>query len=291
MDLNEDLIKKHHADLLDEDNRICWETIDYQTREWLEFKHNGMTNYFEKDISSFGQRMLSIGDSIPDLIDEYGERHFPEEAIEDGRLMIFPGEHELDAYIIETYDFKSRKELEAREKQRYVDEFERLAHDGVISPSERASLKSLADSIGLSQSEIDEIENDFFFEEEKGIEVKNDEAREEPLPPPPVHRGHHEEPDIELSRSSRDEKIINRYFDMVRECCRNKKDIRNIVVIAGQLLNSLPELDKEIIGKYISSHEKLKNEDILAAFIKEKADIPEIAKNERNTEYSRNRGL
>jgi hypothetical protein len=89
---------------------LRWNTIDYTTKSYLEFKNkDGLINYLEKNDAPY---QLSIGTSIKDLWNEYGDINFPSGALKDGRLIEFETDTDLDNYIRNTYGLKSEKDIE-----------------------------------------------------------------------------------------------------------------------------------------------------------------------------------
>lgn len=174
--------KPYHSNLLDKDDNILWNGINYTQKSWLEFRNNGEKVYLEKDD---GTNMLAVNNSINDLVDEYGENHFPEEAIKDGKLLQFDDYNSLENYVFDNYNFKTKEELYEIGKKEYLKEFVQLITDGKIDDVERTKLSELAAEIGLSTEEITDIEDDFMFTEEdrlsrgiKGFELNTDNAKE-----------------------------------------------------------------------------------------------------------------
>lgn len=107
----------HHMGLCDESNgSLEWETIDHSDIEYLEI---GGT-YIEKcSGGGYGTKsaFISIGESIESLYAEYGEEHFPEEAVKDGKAVLFdrsvPSVQRLiDGYIKTRFNVMSPLEIE-----------------------------------------------------------------------------------------------------------------------------------------------------------------------------------
>ena len=86
----ESLKKQFHSDLFDEEGNLKWNSIDYTLKNWLQV---GDT-YFEIAQNHYRNEagrmchILTIGDSVSDLEDEYGEKYFPEEAVGDGKTLL-----------------------------------------------------------------------------------------------------------------------------------------------------------------------------------------------------------
>jgi len=177
-----DWTKAFHSNLLDEDNNILWNGINYTQKSWLELNNAGKKIYLEKDD---GTNMLAIDSSINDLRDEYGEIHFPEDAIKDGKLLQFDDYNSLENYVFNSYNFKTREELEEIGRKEYLKEFMHMISDGNIDDVERTKLSTLAEQLGFTLDEVKEIEDDFIFTEKdrisrgiKGFELTADNAKE-----------------------------------------------------------------------------------------------------------------
>ena len=56
--------------------------------------------YHEYDECSF---QLAIRDSLNDLLFEYGKRHFPEEPMQEGRLIQFENYYDVDNFLKKKY--------------------------------------------------------------------------------------------------------------------------------------------------------------------------------------------
>lgn len=76
-----------------------WYSIDYTMKKYIEI--NGI--YHEFDECSF---QLAIGDSLNDLLFEYGKRHFPEEPMQEGRLIQFENYYDVDNFLKKKYKLK-----------------------------------------------------------------------------------------------------------------------------------------------------------------------------------------
>lgn len=107
------LTSLYHSHLFDEDGNLKWHGINYTQKYWLEIvPEEGESVYLEKDD---GECFLSLGKSISDLRDEYGENNFPEKAIEDGVLVSFDTDvyyREVDNFICQKYNLKSEQEIQ-----------------------------------------------------------------------------------------------------------------------------------------------------------------------------------
>lgn len=108
----------HHMELFDEaDGSLKWESIDHSGIEYLEVGNT----YIEKCSSGgYGtsNAFISIGESIENLYVEYGERHFPEEAAKDGKIVLFDYSESnvqsvIDDYIKTRFNIMSLPEIEA----------------------------------------------------------------------------------------------------------------------------------------------------------------------------------
>lgn len=108
----------HHMELFDEaDGSFEWESIDHSGIEYLEV---GDT-YIEKCSSGgYGttNAFISIGESIKDLYVVYGEKHFPEKAAKDGKIVLFDHSEPnvqsvIDDYIKIRFNIMSPSEIEA----------------------------------------------------------------------------------------------------------------------------------------------------------------------------------
>lgn len=161
-----DWTKAFHSNLLDEDNNILWNGIDYTQKSWLELNNAGKKVYLEKDDST---NMLAIDSSMNDLRNEYGEIHFPEDAIKDGKLLQFDDYNSLESYVFNSYNFKTREELEEIGRKEYLKEFMHMISDGNIDDVERTKLSTLAEELGFTLDEVKEIEDDFMFTEKDRI--------------------------------------------------------------------------------------------------------------------------
>lgn len=86
-------------------DELKWNSIDYTTKNWIEIEN---TYYEYEETRGF----LSIGDSLTDLEEEYGENNFPEKAVEDGKLKIFDVyANEVEGYLREKYRLKDSEEI------------------------------------------------------------------------------------------------------------------------------------------------------------------------------------
>ena len=86
-------------------DELKWNSIDYTTKNWIEIEN---TYYEYEETRGF----LSIGDSLTDLEDEYGENNFPEKAVEDGKLKIFDVyANDVEGYLRENHQLKDSEEI------------------------------------------------------------------------------------------------------------------------------------------------------------------------------------
>lgn len=108
----------HHMELFDEaDGSLKWESINHSGIEHLEVGNT----YIEKCSSGgygISNAFISIGESIKDLYVEYGEKHFPEKAVEDGKIILFDRSEPdvqsiIDNYIKIRFNIMSPLEIEA----------------------------------------------------------------------------------------------------------------------------------------------------------------------------------
>ena len=79
-----ELLNHFSSNIFTPDGELNWKPIDYTTRSWLEFEKNGELVYIEKDDS---RKILTLGSSIPDLEQEYGEAHFFEDGQKNGTVV------------------------------------------------------------------------------------------------------------------------------------------------------------------------------------------------------------
>ena len=86
-------------------DELKWNSIDYTTKNWIEIENI----YYEYEETS---GFLSIGDSLTDLEEEYGENNFPEKAVEDGKLKIFDVyANDVEDYLREKHHLKDFEEI------------------------------------------------------------------------------------------------------------------------------------------------------------------------------------
>ena len=85
-------------------DELKWNSINYTTKNWIEIENI----YYEYEET---RGFLSIGDSLTDLEEEYGENNFPEKAVEDGRLLI-DEQGKLEEYIINHHNLKCFSDVE-----------------------------------------------------------------------------------------------------------------------------------------------------------------------------------
>lgn len=120
--LLETLKKDFGAKLFDPfTNKLIWNGIDHSTKEWLEIDKGNERIYFEKQPNAESDEehnmydVLTVGDSIADLEDEYGWKNFPLQAVKDGRAFVFDSydnpDEKIDRFIIEKYNLKSEQEI------------------------------------------------------------------------------------------------------------------------------------------------------------------------------------
>lgn len=115
-ELFERLKKERGAALFDEDGCLKWNSIDYTQRSWLEVPRKGEPPlYLERED---GLNVLAVDAAVPDLMDEYGENHFPEEAEEDERLVSkatlearHGDDYDFDSYVKEEWGLKTEAEI------------------------------------------------------------------------------------------------------------------------------------------------------------------------------------
>ncbi len=112
-----DICDFHNMHLCDAaDGGLRWETIDHSDIEYLEV---GDT-YIEKCVGGgygISNAFISIGGSIEDLYAEYGENHFPEEAVKDGKVILFDRSEggvssTIENYIRTRFNILSAMEIE-----------------------------------------------------------------------------------------------------------------------------------------------------------------------------------
>lgn len=174
--IRDELERYHGTRYFDEDDNLLWNCIDYTTRDWIEI--NG--EYYEKESSAF-MYYLTIGDSFPDLEKKYGELHFPENAMNDGKIIFFSNEYELNSYLMELHDLLDHQAI-----QNYMKEFflyddadlivaynpgldlgaaqfiAQIAEEQEINVRSHTSLENIVSSIdmnNLSQQEREQVEH------------------------------------------------------------------------------------------------------------------------------------
>lgn len=89
---------------------LLWESIDNSTVEYIEINDK----YIEKCLGGFGsdKPFITLGDSIKDLLEEYGENNFPEQAEKDGRLVMFEDSYLIDDYLMTRFNILTPLEIE-----------------------------------------------------------------------------------------------------------------------------------------------------------------------------------
>lgn len=172
--IQSELERYHGTRLFNEDDTLIWNCIDYTTRNWIEIGKS----YYEKDDTMF---CLTIDSSFPDLEREYGEIHFPEEAMNDGRLIFFANEYELDSYLIELHGLLGHDAIENYMKEFFLYDdadlivaynpgldlvaaqfIAQIAEEQGINVRSHTSLENIVSSIdmnNLSQQEREQVEH------------------------------------------------------------------------------------------------------------------------------------
>lgn len=159
--------------LTNENDEIEWNGIDYTMKSWIEFRHNGEKIYLEKDEQGYDKNYLAINTSIKDLQDEYGEGNYPQKAIEEGKLLVFETDRDMDNYIKETYELKTYEQIYEIAKERYLEKFVRLYNEDLeekFSPENKNELERLQKALGFTKDEVKEIEEDFLCWEESRLD-------------------------------------------------------------------------------------------------------------------------
>ena len=104
-EIRETLYKFYQTEKYFNTDEFLFNSIDYTTKNWVEIDNT----YYEFEET---QNMLSIGDSIVDLEDIYGENHFPDEAITDGKIKIFDSDSSCIDYLCEKHNLKDFEEVQ-----------------------------------------------------------------------------------------------------------------------------------------------------------------------------------
>ncbi|MBE6361248.1 MAG: hypothetical protein E7059_07350, partial [Treponema bryantii] len=104
-EIRETLYKFYQTEKYFNTDEFLFNNIDYTTKNWVEIDNT----YYEFEET---QNMLSIGDSIVDLEDIYGENHFPDEAITDGKIKIFDSDSSCIDYLCEKHNLKDFEEVQ-----------------------------------------------------------------------------------------------------------------------------------------------------------------------------------
>ena len=118
-----ELERYHRTKLFDEDGGLKWHSIDYTTRNWLQIDGQ----YYEKEASML---CLTVGQSFESLEEEYGENNFPEKAMNDGKIIFFSDEDELDLYLMERHDLLGHEAIRT-----YMEEYFQYNDAQLISMS------------------------------------------------------------------------------------------------------------------------------------------------------------
>ena len=104
-EIREILYKFYQTEKYFNTDEFLFNSIDYTTKNWVEIDNT----YYEFEKT---QNMLSIGDSIVNLEDIYGENHFPDEAITDGKIKIFDSNSSCIDYLCEKHNLKDFEEVQ-----------------------------------------------------------------------------------------------------------------------------------------------------------------------------------
>ena len=104
-EIRETLYKFYQTEKYFNTDEFLFNSIDYTTKNWVEIDNT----YYEFEET---QNMLSIGDSIVDLENIYGEIHFPDEAITDGKIKIFDSDSSCIDYLCEKHNLKDFEEIQ-----------------------------------------------------------------------------------------------------------------------------------------------------------------------------------
>lgn len=112
----EDICDCHHMHLCHLDDSLRWESIDGSGVEYIEI---GDT-YIEKcSAGGFGihDAFITIGESVEDLLSKYGENNFPEQAVKDGKVILFDRsefgtERNIDNYLMARFNILTPLEIE-----------------------------------------------------------------------------------------------------------------------------------------------------------------------------------
>lgn len=166
-ELFERLKKERGAALFDEDGCLKWNSIDYTERSWLEVPRKGEPPlYLERED---GLNVLAVDAAVPDLMDEYGENHFPEEAEEDERLVSkatlearHGDDYDFDSYVKEEWGLKTEAEIR-EDLERPVQgvlaqspEGNALADDALGGVLEKMKIKTLGDLLLADPAETED---------------------------------------------------------------------------------------------------------------------------------------
>ena len=189
--IQDELEKYHGTRFFDEDDNLLWNSIDYTTREWIEINKN----YYEKDDSML---CLTIGDSFPDLEKKYGELHFPENAMNDGKIIFFSDQYELDSYLMELHDLLDHQAI-----QNYMKEFflyddadlivafnpgldlaaaqfiAQIAEDQGINVRSHTSLENIISNIDMNELSQDERQQVEYIKQNNTLKVTSIEVTKE----------------------------------------------------------------------------------------------------------------
>ena len=112
----EDICDCHHMYLCHIDDSLRWESIDGSGVENIEI---GDT-YIEKcSAGGFGTHdaFITIGESVEDLLSKYGENNFPEQAVKDGKVILFNRSEfgtveNIDKYLMARFNILTPIEIE-----------------------------------------------------------------------------------------------------------------------------------------------------------------------------------
>lgn len=166
-ELFERLKKERGAALFDEDGCLKWNSIDYTQRSWLEVPRKGEPPlYLERED---GLNVLAVDAAVPDLMDEYGENHFPEEAEEDERLVSkatlearHGDDYDFDSYVKEEWGLKTEAEIR-KDLERPVQgvlaqspEGNALADNALGGVLEKMKIKTLGDLLLADPAETED---------------------------------------------------------------------------------------------------------------------------------------
>jgi len=112
----EDICDCHHMYLCHNDDSLRWESIDGSGVENIEIGDTYIEKY---SAGGFGTHdaFITIGESVEDLLSKYGENNFPEQAVIDGKVILFDRsefgtERNIDNYLMARFNILTPLEIE-----------------------------------------------------------------------------------------------------------------------------------------------------------------------------------